>query len=86
LAGQGEHQVEVDVVEAVRAQEIDRGGDVFRRVLAAEGLEQRGVERLRAEADAVDAGGAPRGGFFRRDGGGVDLKRELLRRAVGPIS
>ena len=82
LAGQREHQVDVDVVEAVRAQELDSGGDVLRRVLAAEGLEQRRVERLRAEADAVDAGLAPRGGFLRGDRGRVDLERELEQVAV----
>ncbi len=55
LAGYAEDEVEVEVVEAGVAGDLEGFGHVFGVVVALEGFEFGGVEGLSAEADAVDA-------------------------------
>ena len=57
LAGNVVEQVQADVVEAGAACLRDGVGDVGRRVTAAERGQLRGSEALRADGEAVDAGG-----------------------------
>src|SRR5208283_868771 len=55
LAGNREHEVEVQIVETGPAQDVERLKDHFARVDPAQPVEQRFVERLHAHRDAVDA-------------------------------
>ena len=76
LAGAGIDQVEGEAREG-RARHLDRrarGGDVMK---AAEEAEVVVVERLDAERDAVDAGGAVAAETLGLDAGGIGLERDL---------
>ena len=53
----------------------DRGKNIVAAMHAAGGLQFGVVERLRAQADAIDAGGEPGGGLFGRDGFGIGFER-----------
>ena len=55
--------------------------DIGAAVHAAGRLQFGVVERLRAQADAIDAGGEPGGGLLGRDGFGIGLQRDLGRRS-----
>jgi len=59
LVGQREDQVERDVLDAGATQGVHRGTDARGVVRAVHPLEHVVIERLGAEGDAVDAGGAP---------------------------
>ena len=77
LTRDGEHQVEVEAVEAGLAEGGEGGGSFGGGVVAAEGGEGGGVPGLDAEADAGDAVGAEEFGFGRGDGAGVGFEGEL---------
>lgn len=71
LAREGEDQVEVDVVEAGIAEDVECAQCLVARVDPAEPFELAIVEGLDAEGDPVDAAGAEEAGLFRGDRAGV---------------
>ena len=77
LTRDGEHQVEVEAVEAGLAEGGEGGGGFGGGVVAAEGGEGGFIPGLDAEADAGDAVGAEEFGFGRGDGAGVGFEGEL---------
>ena len=77
LTGDGEHQVEVEAVEAGLAKGGEGGGGFGGGVVAAEGGEGGFVPGLDAEADAGDSVGAEEFGFGWGDGAGVGFEGEL---------
>ena len=72
-------QVHADVAKAGGAKDFDGAENIFAAVHAAGGLQFAIVKGLRAEADAVESGVKPGGGFDRRDRLGIGLERRLLR-------
>ena len=84
LAGTGIDQVEGETGEgrARRLDRLPRGRDV---VQAPEGAEVVVVERLDAERDAVDPGGAVAAEALRLDARGIGLERHLGIRRHGPV-
>ena len=79
LAGNCEHQIEIDVFEAGAAQGVEGFEDHLARVDAAQPVEQRRVERLHAHGNAVDAEVAEELGLVGGDRGRVAFHRELVR-------
>lgn len=77
LTGNGEHEVDVDAVEAGLTEGAVGSGGLGRRVVAAKGGESGFIPGLDAEADAGDAVGAEKFGFFWWDSAGVGLEGEL---------
>ena len=77
MAGDGEHQIEVDILEAGLAEEVKSRFGLRGGVGAAEGAQEGVVPGLHAHADAVDAEGLKEGGFGGRDGGGVHFESPL---------
>ena len=77
LTRDGEHQVEVEAVEAGLAEGGEGGGGFGGGVVAAEGGEGGFIPGLDAEADAGDAVGAEEFGFGRGDGAGVGFEGEF---------
>src|SRR5213595_1891183 len=77
LARHGEDQVEAQVGEAGGPRCLHRGADVGRAVVAAERPQMPGVERLRAQREAVHARGAVARQALARDGARVRLDRHL---------
>ncbi len=71
LAGEGKHEVEVEVVEAGFAGGGDGAANVVGGVDAAEADEIGGVEALGAEGDSVESGGTHGGEFGDVYGTGV---------------
>ena len=55
LRRDGKHQIEVHIVEAGRAQNVERLEHLFARMDAAKSLQQLFVERLHAHRNAVDS-------------------------------
>ena len=76
LVGAGIDQVERIAIERV-ARDRDRIERLARGVQSAERLQRGIVQRLHAERDAVDAGGAIAAKARRLDAGGVGLQRHL---------
>ena len=83
LIRQAGDEVQADVGEAFGTKTGDGGEDVVAAVHAAGGLEFGVVKGLRAEADAIDAGGEPGGGLFPGDGFGIGLERRLRAGRTG---
>jgi len=77
LAGQGVHQIDVDVVEASRASLGESGQRVGAAVDAPQRRQTRVVEGLRAQRQPVDAGGAQRREVAALDRAGVGLQCDL---------
>ena len=77
LAGQGVHQVEVDVVEAGVLGQLHRRLGLAAVVDAAQSLQAAVVEALDAEAQAVDAGSEVTLEAVVLGGAGVGLERDL---------
>jgi hypothetical protein len=73
LGGDGEHQIEVNVVEPRTAQSVVGLEDHVAAVNASEAIEEIFVEGLHAHGDAVDAEGAPEFCLVEGDGGGIAL-------------
>jgi hypothetical protein len=71
LAGDGEHQVEVQIIKARLAEKVERVAGHAASVNAPEAVEQSFIERLHSQGDAVDAGGAEQFRLFEGDGGRV---------------
>src|SRR5436305_8243446 len=59
LPWQSSDQIEVHVIESGLAQELERRANVGRIMCAAEHLELAIIERLRAEAGAIDSQAPP---------------------------
>ena len=70
-------QVHADVAKSGGAQEFRGAIDIFAAMHAARGLKLAVVERLRAEADAVEAGREPRACLLRRDRFGIGFQRDF---------
>lgn len=77
LTRDGEHQVQIEAIEAGLAKGGEGGGGFRGRVVAAEGGEGGFIPSLNAEADAGDAVGAEEFGFSWGDGAGVGFESEL---------
>ena len=77
LAGQREHQVEVEVGQAAGVQLLGGARHVRRHMDAAEDLEDVRVEALGAERYAGHAGGTVLGEAATFDGGGVRLEGDF---------
>jgi hypothetical protein len=77
LARDGEDQVEAHVPDPRGARRFERAARVVRPVVAAERAEVARLERLRAERQPVDAGGALAGERVAVDGPRVRLERHL---------
>src|SRR5689334_17601159 len=55
LAGQTEHQIDIEIIETVPAQQVERSLRLRRVMLATEQLKQSIIERLHAKAKTSDA-------------------------------
>ena len=77
LARQRVHQVQVEIAESRGVQFRHCNARVVAAVDAAEARKLCGREALRAERDAIDAGGAVFGKAPALDGAGVGLERDL---------
>jgi hypothetical protein len=82
LQRQAGDQVEADVFDSGCAEKLHGLRNIPLSVHAAGGLEFGVAEGLRAEADAVDSGGAPRRGVFRVDGFGVRFQGDFSQLAA----
>ena len=80
LAGDPVDEIERDVVESGIAKMMHGASDVVRMGNTLEHLEQSRPERLRAERDAIHAGGVERAGELRRHRLRIRLDRHFLRR------
>ena len=78
LAGNGKHEVDIDVVEPRAAQPVERLEHHLARVDAAKAKEQVCIERLHAHRDAVHAVLSKQVGLIRGYGGWVALNRPLV--------
>lgn len=79
LAGNGEHQIHIDVVEPGAAQQVKGLEDGIAAVNSAQAVEEGFVKGLDAEGNAVDAVLDEETGFVERNGGGIALDGELRR-------
>ena len=77
LHGQGEDQIERDIGDARLSQRLDGLTDAGRIVGAMHPLQRTIRERLGAEGDAIDAGGAPGGRVLDRHVVGVGFQRDF---------
>ena len=75
LAGNGEHEVDVDVFEPRYAQPVERLEHHFARVDAAKANEQICIERLHAHRNAVHTVLSKQAGLVRGHSGRVTLNR-----------
>jgi hypothetical protein len=90
LAGQGVHQVEVDVVEAGVLRQLHRGPGLRAVVDPPEPAQAAVVETLDAQAQAIDAGAAVVLEAAVLGGAGVGFQRDLAARCetqacAGPL-
>jgi len=79
LAGNGEHEIEIDVVETRLAQDVERFENHVAAVNAAEAIEERFVEGLDTHRNAVHAEIAKELGFVQRNGGWVAFDGPFFR-------
>ena len=79
----------VDQIERIAVERFPRDGDGVERLLrgvhAAKLFQRRIVERLHAERDAVDAGGAIAAKARRLDAGRIGFERDLDIGRHGPV-
>ena len=77
LSWNREDQIEIESVEAGAMRHFCGGTSLIGAVDAAEKLERRSIERLRAEADSIHAGGAHPGEFREIHRARIRLERYL---------
>src|SRR5437764_365353 len=79
LTGNRIYKVNVDARKTGLAGDLDAAGDVGGVVVAFEELELGGIETLRAEAQAIDAGFAQHLAVVERDGRWVGFDGPLVK-------
>jgi len=78
LAGNGEHEVDIQVIEAGLAQSVEGFENHFAAVDAAKAVEEFFIERLDTHGDAIDAETAQELGFIQRDRGRIAFHGEFF--------
>ena len=83
LAGKARDEIDIDVVDAMRAQQGDVAPDDFGVVLAARARQFGFDKRLYAEADTIDPGAAPGLDPFNGEGSWSGLECGLAPGSCG---
>src|SRR5258706_507157 len=79
LAGDREHQIEIQILKAGGAQDFVGLEDHLAGMNSAEPIEQRLIERLDAHRNAIDAKVAPEPGFIGRNRRWIALNGPFVR-------
>ena len=79
LTGNGEHEIDIQILETSLAKNIERFEDLLSRMDASEPFEKFFVERLNTHGDAIDAVVAEEFGFVFGNGGGIALDGPFRR-------